>query len=165
MMLMLSVINHRFVFEMQSNGTTWSQGVSSQVPPAYRNFSMSRKEKALDHLVKDQWLCLTPEGNVGLGVRSFLDLRSWFRANDVPLYEVCNEAAVKVCVWAETWFCFHTNVFSFWVICNLLLLLFKLKAACSYSSDHLAGQLLFLGALVSIQMRQTSSTSMVLISW
>lgn len=67
-----------------------------QIPAAFRNFSMSQKEKTLEELVKDQWLSLT-DGKIGLGVRSFLDLRSWFRSNEVPPCEVCNEAAVKVC--------------------------------------------------------------------
>lgn len=57
---------------------------------------MSQKEKTLEELVRDQWLCLTPDGNIGLGLRSFLDLRSWFRGNDIPACEVCNEAGVKV---------------------------------------------------------------------
>ncbi|KAL0875863.1 hypothetical protein Bca101_025568 [Brassica carinata] len=66
-----------------------------QVPPAFKNFSMSQKEKTLNELVKDNWLCRTRDGNVGLGIRSLLDLRSWFRNNDVPSCEVCNEAGVK----------------------------------------------------------------------
>ncbi|KFK26364.1 hypothetical protein AALP_AA8G239000 [Arabis alpina] len=66
-----------------------------QVPPAFKNFSMSQKEKTLDELVKDKWLCRTRESNIGLGIRSLLDLRSWFRNNDVPSCEVCNEAGVK----------------------------------------------------------------------
>lgn len=57
---------------------------------------MSQKEKTLEELVRDQWLCFTPDGNIGLGLRSFLDLRSWFRGNDIPACEVCNEAGVKV---------------------------------------------------------------------
>ncbi|XP_059665124.1 uncharacterized protein LOC132311293 isoform X2 [Cornus florida] len=72
-----------------------SQAGPSQVPPAFRNFSLSQKEKTLEELVRDQWLCSTPDGNIGLGVRSFLDLRSWFRNNDVPSCEVCNEAGLK----------------------------------------------------------------------
>ncbi|GLT68224.1 hypothetical protein SLA2020_404760 [Shorea laevis] len=36
-----------------------------------------------------------PDGNIGLGVRSFLDLRSYFRNNDIPSCQVCNEAGVK----------------------------------------------------------------------
>lgn len=54
------------------------------------------KEKTLDELVQDQWLSVTPDNYIGLGVRSFLDLRSWFRSNNVPACEVCNEAGVKV---------------------------------------------------------------------
>jgi len=65
-------------------------------PAALRNFSMSQKEKALEELVRDGWLSSTPDGNIGLGIRSFLDLRSWFRHNEIPACEVCNEAGVKV---------------------------------------------------------------------
>lgn len=59
---------------------------------------MAQKEKTLEQLMQDKWLCLTLDEKIGLGVRSFLDLRSWFRTNEVPACEVCNEAAVKVCV-------------------------------------------------------------------
>ncbi|KAL3850060.1 hypothetical protein ACJIZ3_011942 [Penstemon smallii] len=85
----------RLEMQVQGLSDSQSQGGSSQVPPAFKNFSMSHKEKTLDQLVKDQWLCSTPDGKIGLGVRSFLDLRSWFRTNEVPACEVCNEAAVK----------------------------------------------------------------------
>ncbi|XP_022153728.1 non-structural maintenance of chromosomes element 1 homolog isoform X2 [Momordica charantia] len=69
---------------------------SSQViPPAFKNFSISLKEKTIAELAQDQWLNCTPDGFVNLGVRSFLDLRSWFRTNDIPSCEVCNEAGVK----------------------------------------------------------------------
>ncbi|KAG8370881.1 hypothetical protein BUALT_Bualt13G0029500 [Buddleja alternifolia] len=83
--------------DMQVHGVTdpQSQGGPTHIPPAFKNFSMSHKEKALEQLVKDQWLCSVPDGKIGLGVRSFLDLRSWFRTNEVPACEVCNEAAVK----------------------------------------------------------------------
>ncbi|KAM6595804.1 uncharacterized protein LOC115721354 [Cannabis sativa] len=63
--------------------------------PALKNFSLSQKETALQELLRDQWLYRTPDGNIGLGIRSFLDLRSWFHNNEVPLCEVCNEAGVK----------------------------------------------------------------------
>ncbi|KAK6144000.1 hypothetical protein DH2020_020820 [Rehmannia glutinosa] len=84
--------------ETQIHGVTdsQSQGVSAQIPPAFKNFSMSQKEKTLEQLIKDQWLSSIPVGKIGIGVRSFLDLRSWFRTNEVPICEVCNEAAVKV---------------------------------------------------------------------
>lgn len=72
-----------------------SQGGSTHIPAAFRNFSMSQKEKTLEELEKDRWISLK-DGKIGLGVRSFLDLRSWFRNNEVPSCEVCNEAAVKV---------------------------------------------------------------------
>lgn len=75
------------------NGTGSQDG---NYAPSLRNFSISQKEKALNELVQDKWLNRTPDGNVVLGVRSFLDLRSWFRSNDVPSCEVCNEAGVKV---------------------------------------------------------------------
>ncbi|KAM7523720.1 hypothetical protein LguiA_013622 [Lonicera macranthoides] len=67
----------------------------SQVPAAFKNFSASQKEKTIEELIRDKWLCPNPDGKIGLGVRSFLDLRSWFHNNDVPACEVCNEAAVK----------------------------------------------------------------------
>ncbi|KAF6147765.1 hypothetical protein GIB67_006738 [Kingdonia uniflora] len=72
-----------------------SQGESSNIPAAFRNFSISQKEKTLDELVRDRWLCSPSDGRIGLGVRSFFDLRSWFRNNDVPSCDICNEAAVK----------------------------------------------------------------------
>ncbi|GAV87628.1 SMC_Nse1 domain-containing protein/zf-RING-like domain-containing protein, partial [Cephalotus follicularis] len=72
-----------------------SQGSPLRVPPAFRNFSLSQKEKTLHELVRDKWLCYTQDSNIGLGVRSFLDLRSWFRSADVPSCEVCNEAGIK----------------------------------------------------------------------
>nr|GEV89760.1 non-structural maintenance of chromosomes element 1 homolog [Tanacetum cinerariifolium] len=65
------------------------------VPAALKNFSMSQKDKALQEFVQDQWLCDTADGKIGLGVRSFLDLRSWFHNNEVPPCDVCNEAGIK----------------------------------------------------------------------
>ena len=73
-----------------------SQGNQLQVPSALKYFSISQKEKTLNDLVRDKWLNLTADGNITLGVKSFLDLRSWFRNNDVPSCQVCNEAGVKV---------------------------------------------------------------------
>ncbi|CAL9231084.1 unnamed protein product [Arabidopsis halleri] len=84
-------LNIRLENQISSEASSSQQ----QVPPAFRNFSMSQKEKTLDELVRDKWLCRTREGNIGLGIRSLLDLRSWFRNNDVPSCEVCNEAGVK----------------------------------------------------------------------
>ncbi|CAH1441546.1 unnamed protein product [Lactuca virosa] len=68
---------------------------SSQVPTAFKNFSMTQKEKTIRELVHDQWLCATSDGDIGLGVRSFLDLRSWFHNNQVPPCDVCNESGIK----------------------------------------------------------------------
>ncbi|KAK1374652.1 hypothetical protein POM88_030845 [Heracleum sosnowskyi] len=84
------------VYQVPNGGGTESQGVSSQVPAAFRNFSLSQKERTLDELVRDKWLCATSDGRLGLGVGSFLDLRSWFRNNDVHACDVCNEAGLKV---------------------------------------------------------------------
>ncbi|KAI5403972.1 hypothetical protein KIW84_051201 [Lathyrus oleraceus] len=53
------------------------------------------RKKTLNELVRDSWLNLTTDGDVRLGVKSFLDLRSWFRSNDVPSCQVCNEAGIK----------------------------------------------------------------------
>ncbi|KAI3683468.1 hypothetical protein L1987_83972 [Smallanthus sonchifolius] len=72
-----------------------NQSGSSEVPPALKNFSMFQKEKAIHEFIQDQWLCATSDGNIGLGVRSFLDLRSWFHNNEVPTCDVCNEAGIK----------------------------------------------------------------------
>ncbi|KAL9276883.1 hypothetical protein ACSQ67_025552 [Phaseolus vulgaris] len=73
-----------------------SQGDQPDVPSALKNFSLSQKEKTLHELVQDQWLNLTTDGVIKLGLKSFLDLRSWFRNNDVPSCHVCNEAGIKV---------------------------------------------------------------------
>ncbi|KAK1390755.1 hypothetical protein POM88_018933 [Heracleum sosnowskyi] len=91
----IDALNTRLENQVPNGGGTESQGVSSQVPAAFRNFSLSQKERTLDELVRDKWLCATSDGRIGLGVRSFLDLRSWFRNNDVPACDVCNEAGVK----------------------------------------------------------------------
>ncbi|KAL8494250.1 hypothetical protein ACS0TY_025156 [Phlomoides rotata] len=88
-------LNIRLETQVYGASDSQSQGGAAQIPPAFRNFSMSQKEKTLDQLVKDQWLSSTPDGKIGIGVKSFLDLRSWFRTNEVPACEVCNEAAVK----------------------------------------------------------------------
>ncbi|GJW73348.1 1,4-alpha-glucan-branching enzyme 3, chloroplastic/amyloplastic, partial [Tanacetum coccineum] len=54
-----------------------------------------KKDKALQDFVQDQWLCDTANGKFGLGVRSSLDLWSWFHNNEVPLCDACNEAGIK----------------------------------------------------------------------
>lgn len=73
-----------------------SQDSQSRLPTSIKNFKMSQKEKTLDELVRDRWLSYTSAGKIGLGIRSFLDLRSWFRGNDIPSCVVCNEACIKV---------------------------------------------------------------------
>ncbi len=73
-----------------------SQGSQSRLPTSITNFSLSQKEKTLNELIQDRWLSYTPTGKIGLGIRSFLDLRSWLRSNDIPSCEVCNEACIKV---------------------------------------------------------------------
>lgn len=91
-----SAINIRLEDQVPSETQPQSQGDAVYcIPAAFRNFTLSQKEKALGELVRDQWLYSTPTGEIGLGVRSFLDLRSWFRGNDVPVCEFCNEAAIK----------------------------------------------------------------------
>ncbi|KAL8115066.1 hypothetical protein AgCh_021769 [Apium graveolens] len=92
----IDALNIRLENQVPNGGGTESQGVSSQVPAALRNFSLSQKERTLDERVRDKCLCATSDGRIGFGVRSFLDLRSWFRNKDVPACDVCNEAAVKV---------------------------------------------------------------------
>ncbi|KAF5455900.1 hypothetical protein F2P56_025429 [Juglans regia] len=91
----IDVLNIRLETQVLTGTGSQSQGGPTQVPPALKNFSISQKQKALDELVRDQWLTRTPDGNIGLGVRSFLDLRSYFRNNDIPPCQVCNEAGVK----------------------------------------------------------------------
>lgn len=83
--------------QVPSDSQSQSQPASQfpEVPAALKNFSMSQKEKTLEELIRDGWLSSTPDGNIGLGIRSFLDLRSWFRNNEIPSCEVCNEAGVK----------------------------------------------------------------------
>ncbi|KAL1808656.1 hypothetical protein ACET3Z_025646 [Daucus carota] len=78
----IDALNTRLENQVPNGGGPESQGVSSQVTTAFRNFSLSQKERTLDE--------------IGLSVRSFLDLRSWFRSNDVPAFDVCNEAGVKL---------------------------------------------------------------------
>ncbi|KAJ9178606.1 hypothetical protein P3X46_010476 [Hevea brasiliensis] len=91
----IDALNIRLENQVHRGMGSQSQGGLSQVPPALRNFSMSQKEKTLDELVHDQWLCHTPDGDIGLGVKSYLDLRSWFHNSGIPTCEVCNEAAIK----------------------------------------------------------------------
>ncbi|CAK7329204.1 unnamed protein product [Dovyalis caffra] len=91
----IDALNIRLENQVQTVTESESQEGPSQMPPALRNFSMSQKEKTLDELVRDNWLCHTPEGTIGLGARSYLDLRSWFHSSGIPSCEVCNEAGVK----------------------------------------------------------------------
>ncbi|OQU78651.1 hypothetical protein SORBI_3008G018800 [Sorghum bicolor] len=72
-----------------------SEDSQSRVPSSIKNFSLSQKENTLDELIRDRWLSYTSTGKIGLGTRSFLDLRSWFRGNDIPSCVVCNEACIK----------------------------------------------------------------------
>ncbi|KAI3894852.1 hypothetical protein MKX03_014958 [Papaver bracteatum] len=81
--------------ENQNGIGSQSPSDTSTVPYAFKNFTISQKDKTIDELVQDRWLCSIPDGKIGLGVRSFLDLRSWFRSNDVTSCEICNEAGVK----------------------------------------------------------------------
>ncbi|KAL6987229.1 hypothetical protein U1Q18_012980 [Sarracenia purpurea var. burkii] len=91
----IDALNLRLENQVPTGAGSQPQDAPSQIPAAFKNFSMSQKEKTLEELVRDQWLCSTPDGNIGLGLRSFLDLRSWFHQNDIPVCEVCNEAGVK----------------------------------------------------------------------
>ncbi|XP_006663780.1 uncharacterized protein LOC102715160 [Oryza brachyantha] len=72
-----------------------SHDSQSRLPTSITNFSLSQKEKTLNELIQDHWLSYTPTGKIGLGIRSFLDFRSWFHNNDIPSCEVCNEAGIK----------------------------------------------------------------------
>lgn len=91
----INALNTQLENQVSIGSESQPQGGSSQVPAAFKNFSLSQKERTLEELVQDKWLCTTLDDNVGLGVRSFMDLRSWFRNNDVPACDVCNEAGVK----------------------------------------------------------------------
>lgn len=91
----IDALNIRLENQVANGAGSQSQDSSANIPPAFKNFSMSQKEKALEDLVQDQWLCSTSDSKIGLGLRSFLDLRGWFRNNDVPACDVCNEAGVK----------------------------------------------------------------------
>jgi len=75
-----------------------SQDSQSLLPTSIKNFSLSQKEKTLDELIRDRWLSYTSTGKIGLGTRSFLDLRSWFCGNDIPSCVICNEACIKVLI-------------------------------------------------------------------
>lgn len=81
--------------ENQVQAANSSQDSQSHVPAAFKSFSIAQKEKTLSDLIQDRWLSSTSDGKIGLGVRSFLDLRGWFRNNDIPSCDVCNEAGVK----------------------------------------------------------------------
>lgn len=89
----IGALNLRLEYQVQAGQD--SQGSQSRVPAAFKSFSISQKEKTLNDLIQDQWLCSTSDGKIGLGIRSFLDLRSWFCNNEIPSCDVCNEAAVK----------------------------------------------------------------------
>ncbi|CAM8878734.1 unnamed protein product [Rhodiola kirilowii] len=88
----IDALNIRLESQMTATNSE-SQGVG--VPTALKHFSISQKEKTLDEFVRDKWLCFTSDGYIGLGIRSFLDLRSWFRSNEIPACEVCNEPGLK----------------------------------------------------------------------
>ncbi|OWM69082.1 non-structural maintenance of chromosomes element 1 homolog [Punica granatum] len=91
----IEALNVRLENQVQTGAGSQSQDHPSTIPAAFRNFSLSQKEKTLEELTRDRWLYISVDDRVGLGIRSFLDLRSWFRSNDIPSCEVCNEAAVK----------------------------------------------------------------------
>ncbi|CAN1195852.1 Non-structural maintenance of chromosomes element 1 homolog [Linum perenne] len=90
----ITALNLRLENQVQYGVDTQSQG-SLEVPAAIRNFSMSQKERTIDELVENKWLSQTPDGDIGLGFRSYLDLRSWFHNMGIPSCEVCNEGGVK----------------------------------------------------------------------
>jgi non-structural maintenance of chromosomes element 1 len=69
----------------------------AKLPTIFKLFNISQKEKTLQELIQDKWLCQTSSDQIGLGIRSFFDLRGWFRTNEVPSCDVCNETGVKVC--------------------------------------------------------------------
>ncbi|XP_062203105.1 uncharacterized protein LOC133905355 [Phragmites australis] len=72
-----------------------SQDSQSHLPASIKNFTLSQKEKTLNELVRYHCLPYTSTGKIGLGIRSFLDIRSWFHSNNIPSCVVCNEACIK----------------------------------------------------------------------
>ncbi|XP_039037615.1 non-structural maintenance of chromosomes element 1 homolog [Hibiscus syriacus] len=91
----MDVLNIKLESQVLNISGLQSQDSSLGIPAAFRNFTMSQKEKTLDQLVKDKWLCYTEDDNIGIGIRSILDLRGWFNNAGVPSCEVCNEAGLK----------------------------------------------------------------------
>ncbi|KAK8601510.1 hypothetical protein V6N13_058796 [Hibiscus sabdariffa] len=91
----MDALNIKLENQVLNNSGSQSQDGSLGIPAAFRNFTMSQKEKTIDQLVIDKWLCYTEDDNIGVGVRSVLDLRSWFHNAGVPSCEVCNEAGLK----------------------------------------------------------------------
>lgn len=91
----IDALNIRLEDQVLGESGSQSQNSSTQIPPAFRNFTLSQKEKALQELVKDKWLCRPEDGQIGLGIRSILDLRGWFRNADVPPCQICNETGLK----------------------------------------------------------------------
>ncbi|KAI3984206.1 hypothetical protein MKX01_011160, partial [Papaver californicum] len=91
----IDALNIRLDNQSGIESQSQSPSGTSAVPYAFKNFTISQKDKTIDELVQDRWLCSIPDGKIGLGVRSFLDLRSWFRSNDVISCEICNEVGVK----------------------------------------------------------------------
>ncbi|GLT33828.1 hypothetical protein SLA2020_083860 [Shorea laevis] len=92
----IDALNVRLENQVLSGSGSQSQDGYTQVPAAFRNFTMTQKEKTLSELVQDKWLCHAEDGKIGIGVRSILDLRSWFRIAGIPSCEVCNETGLKV---------------------------------------------------------------------
>ncbi len=60
------------------------------------HLTLAAKEETLASLVSDKWLSRTDNGQIALGVMAFLELRNFFKNFDLPLCDVCNEAAIKV---------------------------------------------------------------------
>ncbi|CAI0397312.1 unnamed protein product [Linum tenue] len=91
----ITALNIRLENQVQLAGGSQSQNGPPEVPAAIRNFSMSQKDRAIDELIRDNWLSQTTDGDVALGFRSYLDLRSLFHNMGIPPCEVCNESGVK----------------------------------------------------------------------
>ncbi|KAH9564844.1 hypothetical protein CY35_04G045900 [Sphagnum magellanicum] len=75
--------------ELQSQAPT----SSTQAVPLH--LTLAAKEETLASLVSDKWLSRTDNGQIALGVMAFLELRNFFKNFDLPLCDVCNEAAIK----------------------------------------------------------------------
>ncbi|KAK8601511.1 hypothetical protein V6N12_051341 [Hibiscus sabdariffa] len=68
----MDALNIKLENQVLNNSGSQSQDGSLGIPAAFRNFTMSQKEKTIDQLVIDKWLCYTEDDNIGVGVSACL---------------------------------------------------------------------------------------------